>query len=120
MAYEREWRTDPTTGERFLALNSKQKHSNKTWRRREPDALDDVQTGNSLLTIWRAIRECHEGKRPPLRDDVMEKIVKGLRRTINESPNRRARFYAAAIVTAIVNERYDLRLGLRRPRRPKT
>ena len=115
----REWRTDPTTGDRFLALNDAQKFSNSTWRRREPLGLDDVQTSNALVTTWKAIRESHEGKRPPFKDSAIARISLGLKRTIEESENRRARFYAAAIVFAICHERYDITLGIRRARRAK-
>lgn len=115
----REWRTDPTTGNRFLALNDRQKFSNATWRRREPSGLDDIQTSNALVTTWRAIREAHAGKRKPFSDAAVARIALGLKRTIEESPNRRARFYAAAIVFAICHERYDITLGIRRARRAK-
>jgi hypothetical protein len=115
----REWRTDPTTGDRFLALNSQQKFKNATWRRREPTGWDDVQTSNSLMTLWKGIREAHEGKRPAFGDAAAARIALGLKRTIEESTNRRARFYAAAIVFAICYEQYDITFGLRRARRAK-
>lgn len=115
----REWKTDTATGKRFLALNSAQKHCNATWRRREPIGLDDIQTSNALVTIWKAIRESHDGKRLPFKDAAAARIALGLKRTIEESENRRARFYAAAIVFAICHERYDITFGLRRAPRTK-
>jgi hypothetical protein len=115
----REWKTDPNTGQRFLALNERQRFCNSTWRRREPTGWDDIQTGNSLMGLWKAIREAHAGKREPFSDAAMARISLGLKRTIEESPNRRARFYAAAIVFAILHERYDIPLGFRRTRRAK-
>ena len=115
----REWRTDPSTGDRFYALNSAQRFKNSTWRRREPSGLDDVQTSNALMTTWKAIREAHVGRRKPFADSAVARISLGLKRTIEESENRRARFYAAAIVFAICHERYDITLGIKRARRAK-
>ncbi|MEM6260513.1 MAG: hypothetical protein AAGI37_19735 [Planctomycetota bacterium] len=71
------------------------------------------------MTLWAAIREQAMGKRDPFSDGALGRVTKGLKRTIHESGNRRARLYASMIVTAICNERYDITLGVRRSPRPK-
>lgn len=69
--------------------------------------FDEVQGYDDLRMIWKAIRESETGKRPPLRDEVKAKIVRGLEITMYESTASRTRNVAAAMIIAIEDRAWD-------------
>lgn len=68
---------------------------------------DEVQGYADLLTLWVSLRDIAKGKRKPLSQDVMDRVVKGLKRTVNESSAARTRIVASAIVMAIAEEDWE-------------
>ena len=68
---------------------------------------DDVQGYEDLRLLWGSLRSIARGKRPPLEQDVMDKIMFGLKRTVNEGKSSRTRLVASAIVLAIADEDWE-------------
>jgi len=66
-------------------------------------SLDDVQGHEDLRTIWKYVRMSETGKTEPLKMEVKEKIVKGLKRTMSEGRSSRTRNTAAAMIAAIAD-----------------
>ena len=67
---------------------------------------EDVQGYEDLRLLWTSLRSIAQGKRKPLADGVQEKILLGLKRTVNESKSQRARVVAAGIILALADGDY--------------
>jgi len=67
---------------------------------------DEVQGYEDLRLLWGSLRQIAKGKREPLGDAVKEKILLGLKRTVNESSAQRTRVVAAGIILAIADGDY--------------
>lgn len=69
--------------------------------------LGEVQGYEDLRMIWGALRDAGRGKRADFKPEVKKKIVRGLKRTVNEGGSSRIRLVASAIVLAIAEEDWE-------------